>query len=196
MKQILIVILSLLLAACATLPASQEAQNKAISWSARQHQLTQITHWHINGAIAIKIEEHGQTASIDWQQQALKNYVINLYGPLGMGRVTLTGTPEQVTLFAAGKSYKAATPEALMQQVLGWQLPVQNLYYWIRGITAPTLAAKIDFDRFHHIQRLQQQGWQVNYQRYTSTDGIDLPSLLSLQHGNLHVKIVISRWEL
>lgn len=195
LKIVVILILSFILTACATLPADQGALNQSMSWSSRKQQLQTITHWQLQGAIAIKTAQQGQTASLSWQQQHNHRYHIDLYGPLGAGRVSLSGSASQVTLLADGKHYQANTPDALMQQILGWQLPVRNLYYWVRGIPAPTLPAKLTFDSFHHLSQLQQQGWHVHYQRYTSVHGVDLPSLLLLQRNDLQVKIVISRWQ-
>lgn len=188
------------------MPAKTGALNHAMPWPTRQKRLQTIKHWQLNGAIAIKTSQQGQTASLAWQQQSPHVYTISLYGPLGAGRITLTGTKNRVHLLADNKLHQAKTPEALMQQMLGWQLPVGNLYYWVRGLPAPGLQARLHFDRYHHISQLQQQGWLVTYQRYTSTGQFDLPSLLTLQRRtlnenhstepNLTVKIVISQWSL
>ena len=83
-----------------------------------------------------------------------------------------------------------------MQQVLGWQLPVTNLYFWVRGLPAPNSSASTTFDPYHHLIELEQQGWQIQYERYTAIQGIDLPSKLRLKRGQLQVKIVISSWKL
>ena len=186
--------LSCLLASCATLPAKSNAFNQQLSWPQRQKQLAAIHQWQLNGAIAIKTPQQGQTASLSWQQQSLVNYHISLYGPLGAGRVTLAGTNQGVQLQANDKLYHAKSPEALMQEMLGWQLPVGNLYYWVRGLPAPGLQARLHFDTFHHLSQLQQQGWTVHYLRYTGVGDDDLPSLLTLQRLDLTVKIVISQW--
>lgn len=183
-----------MLTSCATLPANQVANNKNLNWPARQRQLKQITNWQASGAIAINTPEQGQTASMSWQQHNQQNYQIDLFGPLGAGRVTLIGKLNQVTLLDNGKRYQAVTPEALMQQVLGWHLPVANLYFWVRGLPAPQIKAKLKFDQYHHLITLQQQGWIVSYQRYTGVKRYDLPSLLTLKRNNLQVKLVISQW--
>ena len=195
MKKLSILMICALLSSCATLPAKKGALNTSMSWSARQQQLKTVKQWHLTGAIAIKTPGHGQSASLAWQQ-AKNNYKINVFGPLGAGRVTLSGMPNRVTLQANGKHYEAATPEALMQKVLGWHLPISNLIYWVRGLPATNAAAKEHFDAYHHLSALQQQGWQVQYLRYTNVDGIDLPSSIMLKQGELTVKIIISNWDL
>ena len=187
--------LCLLLTACATMPAKEGARNENLSWPQRQKQLNSITAWHLTGALAYHNAASGQSASVVWQQTA-RDYQINLFGPLGLGRVSLIGTLGQsVTLTRSGKQYTAHSPEALMQQQLGWHLPVTNLFYWIRGLPAPHLAKTIQFDDYHHISLLQQQGWTITYQRYTAIANLDLPSKLTLENNRLGAKIVISQWQ-
>jgi outer membrane lipoprotein LolB len=193
MKKFVIIILTLILTGCATLPASQSALNQHMSWPARQAQLKQLTSWHIAGATAIQTPQQALSASMTWQQQQ-QHYQIALFGPLGAGRVSLSGGPGNVTLLANGKQYTAQSPEIIMQEVLGWQLPVNNLFYWVRGLPAPHLPSTPRFDAFHHLTQLRQQGWKIDYLRYTTVNNVDLPSLIKLQHADLIVKMVISHW--
>jgi outer membrane lipoprotein LolB len=192
-RLLLVIFAGLSIAACATMPAKQGPRNEALSWSQRQAQLTPIQAWHIEGAVAIKTAKGGQTASMVWQQST-DDYHIDLFGPLGAGRVTLIGDAKQVQLLMNGKQYQGKTAEALMQQVLGWHLPVSNLYYWIRGLPATTIKQTISFDAYHHISELKQQNWTIDYLRYTAVNGIDLPSKLTLQQKALKVTIIIGEW--
>lgn len=195
MKKLLLIILCACLTACATMPAKQGPLNHRMSWQARQKQVQPIQHWTINGAMGITMPNYSQAASMVWQQQ-VRDYQISLFGPFGVGRTTLAGSPTGVTLLVAGKQYQAKTAESLMQQVLGWQLPVTNLYYWVRGIPAPNSQAIKSFDAYHHLTELKQPGWQILYQRYTAIKGIDLPSKILLKRGQLQVKFVIASWKL
>lgn len=195
MRFISVLIITLLLSGCITLPANQGSLHKNISWPSRVKKLKQIQAWHLFGAIAIKTPEASQTASFNWQQQTNGQYSIGLYGPLGAGRVTLVGSHENVSLIAHGKHYQAATPESLMQKVLGWQLPMRNLSYWIRGIPAPSITAKQQFDSAERLSQLQQQGWMIEYLQYTGVHGVDLPTKIVLHNQQLTVKIVLSSWK-
>ena len=181
------------------MPAKREALNQNVSWAERQQALVKIEQFHIAGAVAIKTPQQAQTANVNWQQQQ-QTFAIALYGPLGAGRVTLSGAPGHTQLLASGKTYRAKTPEALMQQVLGWHLPISHLDYWIRGLPAPHSPAQLHFDEFNHLIQLQQDGWQIDYQRYTAVEQYDLPSKLQMTYdgklGHLSVRMVISQWTL
>lgn len=193
-QRFLTLFLCFLLTACATMPAKQAARNENLTWPQRQAQLQTINEWHLTGALAYRTPKEGQSASLVWQQTQ-KQYQINVFGPLGVGRISLLGTlGKNVVLTRDGKTFTAHTPEALMQQQLGWHLPISNLYYWVRGLPAPGITKSVQFDAFHHITNLVQQGWIISYERYTAVNGTDLPSKFTLQHGNLTVKVVISQW--
>jgi outer membrane lipoprotein LolB len=197
-QRLLILIFCFLLTACATMPAKKEARNENLTWPQRQAHLQTIHSWQITGAMAYHTPQGGQSASLVWQQteeQSQHNYQISLFGPLGVGRVSLVGTlGKNVILTRDGKTFTAHTPEMLMQQQLGWHLPISNLYYWVRGLPAPGIAKKIEFDPFHHVTTLVQQGWTIHYERYTAVNDLDLPSKFTLQHGSLTVKVVINKW--
>jgi outer membrane lipoprotein LolB len=187
------VVFCVILAGCSTMPAKQAANNQKMSWVHRQNQLANIQNWKINGAVSITNDGHGQTASVVWTQ--VKNhYDIAIYGPFGAGRVTLTGQPNSVILTSGSKRYYGKSPEAVMRKILGWSLPVSHLVYWIRGIPAPLTLSETKLDHYNHLEHLQQDGWLIDYLRYTGVAEYDLPSKLELTRDKLHVRLVMSSY--
>ncbi len=194
LKIIFTLILSSLLAACVTMPAREIAYNKNLTWSQRQTQLSKIKNWTLQGAVAIRLPKKALSANLNWKQQN-QHYTLHLFGPLGIGAVNVTGKPGSFVLKnAQNQTFKAKSPEQLIQQELGWTLPVSSLYFWIRGLPSPKTKSTKQFDRYHHITKLNQNGWQINYLKYTGIHGIDLPSKIFMLNPNLSLKIVISRW--
>lgn len=188
-------LLFLLCTACSTLPSANAPLNQKLSWQTRQQQLQAITTWALSGQIAIQNQQQRQSANVTWLQKE-RNYTISVFGPLGLGGATLIGQADKVTLAQAdGKKITASSPEALLAQSAQWVLPVSNLYFWIRGLPAPSIADKTNFDQYNHLRRLQQQGWVINYLRYTGVNGQDLPSEMTMARPPLKIKIVISQWK-
>ncbi len=182
------------LSSCATTPAATAPQNEDIAWDNRVQLLSNIQKWDLKGLIAIRNERDAGTASLNWQQDH-QNYTLSLFGPLGVEAYKMVGGPGMVQLTdPKGKTFSAATPELLVAEQTGWQLPVSSLYYWIRGLSVPGVPAKKQFDHFHHITDLSQQGWQIHYLRYTSIDQVDLPSKIFMDYAALNIKIIISEW--
>ncbi len=188
-----------LLTSCASFSTHEEApQNQSLPWDKRAKTLATIENWDLNGLIAIHSMAKNDAWSAHWQWQQHKNhYTISLVGPLGSGGLTLAGTPRIVTLKTSdGKQFTASSAETLLAQQLGWHLPVANLYYWVRGLPAPTVPAAKQFDAYHHLIELRQSGWIIQYLRYTSIQQIDVPSKIYLTNPDLNVKIIINQWHL
>lgn len=199
-KNILLSLLLLtLLSACATQAplATPTVQNQQ-SWNERQSTLNQLTRWHNEGALAIQTAKSNQTLQFDWQLQSENDYSLRFIGPVGTGYGTLKTTPTESVYFAPqNKVYSDKNAEALLAKVTGWQLPVNDLYYWARGLPAPGSTANLQFDDSHsHITELQQDGFDVVFQHYSGVGKLDLPSKLLIQNATVKVKIVITHWQL
>ncbi len=194
-----ILMLSFILSACSTVKeASTPAQNKQTSWDNRHTTLSSIQHWNIEGMIAVRNQVKNDSGSANWKwEQNHSNYTMLFYGPMGAGTQKLSGGPGKVVLqMADGKTATARSPEALLASQTGWRLPVSSLYYWIRGLPVPGLSAEKKFDSFNHLTQLNQQGWMIQYLRYTSVNQVDLPTKIFLVNPQMNVKMIISQWNI
>ena len=196
MKKLLIVILFFsILTGCATTQKNPTAQNENIPWDNRVQTLSGIVDFDLKSMIAIRNQADAGSASLQWQQQN-QRYHILIFGPLGTGSYELTGEPGKVELAtSSGKRFYATSPESLLMQQTGWQLPVSNLYYWIRGLPVPNVPAEKNFDAYHHLILLKQQNWIIHYLNYTSVNHIDLPQKIFLENPRINVKIVVNQWQ-
>jgi len=85
--------------------------------------------------------------------------------------------------------------EALTERVLGWELPLSGLSYWIIGLPDNTTPADIQRNAHGQISVLRQDGWEIIYPRYASPAADSLPLRLELQRGQLLIKILIDEWK-
>ncbi|MCW5588784.1 MAG: lipoprotein insertase outer membrane protein LolB [Legionellales bacterium] len=190
----LALILALCLSACAIIPASSEKTQQPMDWATREAQLQMLTAWRINGALGVVAPNNkGFNANYAWLQQN-NRFTIELAGPLGANSVLLQGQPGAIYLKDNRGTFRADSPEVLLAEQMGWHLPISNLVYWVRGIPAPLNPGDQQFDRFGHLQTLQQDGWMIQYLAYTHVKGLDLPSRINLNNGNVRVKLIIHQW--
>ena len=196
---LLLSILLISLTACTTItprPSAQfvNTQTNAVLQT-QQNQISLISNWTIHGRIAVQMAQRGGSASVYWKQQG-QSYLMELFGPLGAGAVYLNGAPGQIVLTTSkGQQLQAATPEKLLQQALGWNLPITNLHYWIRGIPAPGFTLTRSFNNQGQLSQLQQDGWQINYLTYLNTNNLSLPQNIELIGQGLVIKIIIDNWQ-
>jgi outer membrane lipoprotein LolB len=62
-------------------------------------------------------------------------------------------------------------------------------------LPAPSIPADKLLDNFGHVSQLKQQGWLIEYQRFTQFKGLDVPAKIRLTMGSAKVKLVISQWK-
>ena len=82
-----------------------------------------------------------------------------------------------------------------LKQQLGWKLPISHLTWWVRGLPAPDSKSTVTLDSDSHLQRLTQDGWQVEYLSYTEQNGYWLPERLKLHGRDLDVTLVVKDWQ-
>jgi len=169
-----------LLSSCATMKSPVTHEN-----------LIHSNEWGIDGKVGIQSPEVNGSASIIWQQNK-DIYNIHFFGPLGLGRVTLNGDDNQVKYIDQyGKIYTANSPELLLKQNLGWDMPISDLIYWIRALPAPDVSSVKNYNANHQLILLKQQGWTINYLEYSENN---LPQFMTLNRANIKLKIRINHW--
>ncbi|MFC0708070.1 lipoprotein insertase outer membrane protein LolB [Azorhizophilus paspali] len=197
LRHILPLALLALLAGCTGLTSREalEGQGDPEHWRAHKREIGALDAWQISGKVGIKAPRESASGTLFWLQRQ-DYYDIRLSGPLGRGATRLTGRPGGIELEVAGQGrYRAESPEALLEQQLGWRLPVSHLLWWVRGLPAPGSRSQLTLDGDSHLAWLSQDGWQVEYQRYVEQNGFWLPERLKLYGQDLVVTLVIKDWQ-
>ncbi|MNQ27675.1 Outer-membrane lipoprotein LolB precursor [compost metagenome] len=196
-RQLLVFSLIALLTGCAGLTSREalEGEGSPALWQSHKQQIGSLDAWQISGKVGIRAPQDSGSGTLFWLQRQ-DYYDIRLSGPLGRGAARLTGRPGDSQLEVANQGrYQAASPEQLLQQQLGLNLPVSHLLWWIRGLPAPDSRSRLTLDRDSRLAQLSQDGWQVDYLRYTEQGGYWLPERLKLSGHDLHITLVIKDWQ-
>ncbi len=147
-----------------------------------------------NGRVAMRQEARRENANLRWTHRGNGDEIL-LLAPLGRTVARITVDTARATLETDDKLYAATDAEALMQQVLGWRLPLSGLRYWVTGLPAPEARYEKTPGENGQIGELRQQGWTIRYSRHTSAASDALPLRLNLQREGLEVRLVIDEWE-
>ena len=158
--------------------------------------LTSLSSWELSGAIAARNRKRGWTASLNWLQQGPNQFQIRLFGPLGGGTVIVEKKGSMVTFRDGPKQKSSKSADELLQKETGVRLPVNDLYYWVRGLPAPGPIQSEHRDANHYLISFKQAGYNINYTAYTSVNGIILPSKIHLDGHGVLIKLVIKHWKL
>ncbi|MBD9485173.1 lipoprotein localization protein LolB [Pseudomonas sp. PDM14] len=197
LRQLAVICLVSLLAGCAGLTSREaiEGQGNAQQWKAHKAQIAGLDAWQITGKVGIRAPRDSGSGTLFWLQRQ-DYYDIRLSGPLGRGAARLTGRPGNVVLEVANQGrYEAESPEALLEEQLGWRLPVSHLFWWVRGLPAPDSKSKVTLDGASQLARLEQDGWDVEFLAYAEQNGYSLPQRIKLHGENLDVTLVVKDWQ-
>lgn len=186
-----------LLSGCAGLTSHEtlSGQGNPAQWQAHKTHTGQLDGWQINGKVGIRSPRESGSATLFWLQRQ-DYFDIRLAGPMGRGAARLTGRPGAVSLDAANQGqFKAESAEALLQQQLGWSLPVAHLFWWIRGLPAEDSKSRLTLDSESRLASLEQDDWHVEYLSYVEQNGYWLPERMKLHGANLDITLVIKDWQ-
>jgi outer membrane lipoprotein LolB len=144
----------------------------------------------VSGRVGVNAGGKGYSAAFAWQHTAQEDRV-TLSNPLGQTLAVLV-------LGSAGASLDdgqspprvAADAESLMEQVLGWRLPVRGLRYWLLGLADPSAPARwVDAGE---ERLLEQDGWRIHLVQPPG----QLPERLRLERPAFDVRLVLRDWQL
>ena len=186
-----------LLAGCAGFGGREAVQGEGSPqlWKEHKQQLSTLDGWQINGKVGIRAPKDSGSGTLFWLQRQ-DYYDIRLSGPLGRGAARLTGRPGQAVLEVANQGrFEAQSPESLLAEQLGWELPVSHLVWWVRGLPAPDSKSRLTLDGDSRLAHLEQDGWKVEYLSYSEQNGYWLPERMKLHGENLDVTVVLKEWQ-
>jgi outer membrane lipoprotein LolB len=181
-----------LLACCAALAACVTTRPALAPapWEQRLAELRHADAWQLDGRTAVAVGTQGWQASLNWRQRGAATE-LHLAGPLGVGALVLKATPEGLSLNGAPPSDAVL---AQLQDRLGFELPLDELRYWLLGIPDPGAAFVMARNAQDRAQQLQQAGWTVDYDRYLPVNGDLLPARVVLSREGVRVRIAVDHW--
>jgi outer membrane lipoprotein LolB len=189
--------LSLLLlaqAGCALL--DPQSQPVSTNWKAHRQQLSLLEQWTASGKLALRTADAAESASLVWQQQGAETD-LRLSGPLGIGTTLIHSDGRQLDIRRGDEHHTLdiSTPEAIAHST-GWDLPLPALAHWLKGLPSPdSRVQELAIDpQTGLLKNLQQDGWEISYNRYKPFQGFTLPTHLKIKRGATEAKIIIAQW--
>lgn len=176
--------LSLLLSACSGLQTQPSASRDNFRGNIA------IRNWQLSGRIGITSAQQAHSGYLNWIQCGAK-YEVRINGPLGSGAVKLVGDATQVTLYEGSNDPVTATSAEELLQYYGWELPLSQLRFWIRGVPDPAQ------DHTETSTGFEQAGWSLAFPRQATVDQFALPAkATAAAKDNTRVTLVIQDWQL
>jgi outer membrane lipoprotein LolB len=119
--------------------------------------------WHADGVFGYRDQGKGFSAGYIWQN-AGDHFTVQIIGPLGAWHANLQQEDGEIVLSTSdGKVCRAKDAETLMQENLGWSIPVAYLRYWFVGLPDPKVKSKVIPAQNDQSKQIQQAGWIIGY---------------------------------
>jgi outer membrane lipoprotein LolB len=177
--------LSMLLSACSLFQIKQDDQG-----------LNTLNEFQVKGKLSVRNAEESVTGYLTWDQDG-DAFDLFISGPFGQGTTQLEGDSHRATLALPGKPpVSAASASDLMQAYLGWQFPVLDLRYWVKGQASPEAPFEAQHNEQGLMTQLKQYGWNIDFSRYSQHSGLWLPGRIKITGRDYKFIFVIKRWTL
>ncbi|MGA9334122.1 MAG: lipoprotein insertase outer membrane protein LolB [Rudaea sp.] len=181
------------LAACAPLRVRQNPQSLAAQ-ALREKALALQTHWELTAHIGVSDGRDGGSGQLEWRQDG-DNFSFTVRAPVTGRTWKLSGDKTRAMLEGVDpKPDTDSQAQRLLKQRLGWDVPLNDLAAWVRGLRAPSSDATLVFDAQDRPAVLDQDGWKVEYRGWFDDRNPPLPRKLFASKGKAHVRMVIENW--
>ncbi len=191
------VALLLWLAGCRTVPppAVIVGPGAGAPWSEQRTSLEKLDHYSLTGRVAVAANGQGFSGNLRYRQQAQRADVA-LDGPLGMGglRMALEGDRLNIST-SKGEQLDGPEARAELERRLGFDLPLDQLRWWLLGIPAPGESTLDQDAASGEIHGFQQNGWRVNIDSRLPALGFALPQKLTATREGTRLKLLIESWQ-
>lgn len=184
-----------LLSGCSGLKTKTTEIPDIEAFEARSQRLSAVTQWQLAGRVSLDDGEDGGSGKLKWAVNPTTSQ-LDFFAAMGRGAWHLEIGENLVTMTDAQGIHSAPDVQTLLQQQLGWPVPVEALQFWARGLYAPGTVQQSEIDAQGLLKGLRQFGWQIDFNRYTNASGEMLPVRLEARHEQYRVKMAISRWQL
>ncbi|MEO6103020.1 MAG: lipoprotein insertase outer membrane protein LolB [Pseudoxanthomonas sp.] len=197
----------LLLGACAThktremppldqqgIEAAEGEQASRATWLHGQRQ------WSFEGRVAINNAGKGGNGKIEWQQDG-QSYVVSLIAPVTRQSWRLIGDTHSEAGRLEGMQggpREGEDAEALLLEATGWDIPVNALAQWVRGLPSEGLPVQgRSYSAQGQLQHVEQAGWGIDYPQWFPAEGLrpSLPRRIEARRGQASVRLIVDRWD-
>ncbi|WP_133650062.1 lipoprotein insertase outer membrane protein LolB [Paraburkholderia flava] len=183
------------LSGCASVkPQGPSTSNAATSLS------TQTSRAY-HGRFAVQYnDQNGQQrnayGNFDWQETG-DTVTVQLRNPFGQTLAIITSSPASASLELPNRQpLTADNVSTLMQNAIGFALPVEGLRYWLQPSAAPTSHAKTieDPQQPGRLKEIEQDGWTIDYLAYADAPATGVKRVdLNRQQPPLDIKLVLDQ---
>lgn len=182
--------LSLLLGGCAV--REQRPQGE---WLAeREAWFEDYPEWRVTGRLSVSDGEQGGQMSFDWRGQG-QQHDLRLRSVVGGKQWRLMFNEGGALIEGSDVGLvRAADPDVLVAEIVGWPIPVSQLAFWLRGLTASE-QDRVSFAADGTMATIGNEDWTLEYLRYDQpVAGPLMPERVEALSPPYRVRMILRTW--
>jgi outer membrane lipoprotein LolB len=154
----------------------------------------QVVAFELDARFHLRLPKEALPGRVRWQHAPGADDLW-FYSPVGAAVARLKQDAGGALLVTSdGQEYRAGDLGQLAGDVLGWDLPLGYLHYWVRGLPGPgPVDQQLDADG--RPLRIRQAGWEVAYLDWAPAGVAGLPSKLDVKGERLRMRLVVDEWK-
>lgn len=193
-----VVAVAMLAAACAMRPMKPALPpvvgSAEANQAARATKLAAFSNWSMSGRIAVSNGQQGGSGRIEWRQDGVR-YAVTLSAPVTRQSWRVSGGPGGATVEGlSGGPRSGVDASALVFDATHWRVPVGALGDWLLGL--PRDGDSVHFGSDGRVDRIEGEGWVVDYADWRAVEGVELPGHIEAVQGEAKVRLVVDGWTL
>ena len=197
LRALLFSLVTLGLIGCVRLGGLDDLEQREQRWQIRQETLATVNLWDLYARAAVSLPGEAYNIGLQWQRKP-DHFLLSIDAPFGQGVIQIEKlTAESYRLqLPDGRIFTNNTPEALLDDVIGWAIPISGLEYWIRGMPREGSTFKHRIENDGRAREISQDDWFIVYlDFFEAGENAALPRRLRLTHKTVTIKLAIERWQ-
>lgn len=183
------------LAACAPVRVKESAETNSAQ-SAREAKLASMKSWTLTARIGVSDGKDGGSGELVWKQNG-DNFDFTVHAPVTGKTWKLSGDASHATLEGVDPQPDTGrSPDRLLKDRLGWDVPLAQLSDWVRGLRAKGSPPNTTYDAQNLPAVIEQDGWKVEYRDWFTERNPPLPKKVFATRGNSRVRVSIEDWSI
>ena len=148
--------------------------------------------WNLTAEVVTRHRQHGGRIKLVWRQRP-DRFQLRVSAATGATLAVINVAPDDETtaMDARGNRYRTETPRQMVEELLGFPLPVEHMKYWVLGAPSPRDAYRDARQADTRLVSFWQSGWRIRYQ-YRESDTASWPRVKQIEMTSADTRAVVT----
>lgn len=167
------------------------------TWQQHLHKIQQIQSYRVQGQIGYISPKERFSSRFEWQYQNPQSYTLKLYSLISKSILLIQMHQRGMTISDNnGNQQSAANAKLLLQEIIGMDVPLEHLTYWLKGQPAQNSDYQVGTNHLlgaftYHVNGSQ---WTADYLSYHPQNSMPENILLKNDNTKQTLKIRVDEW--